>query len=152
MAKISPIPQGLHTLTPQLTVDGAAEAIAFYQRAFGAEERSRAPDPSGTKVWHAELRVGSSSFFINDPFPDMGGVAHRTELWLYTENADALFKRAVAAGATVVMAMQDQFWGDRTGTLSDRWGNRWTVATRVKDLTPEEMKKAGDAFVAAMKK
>jgi len=152
MAKVSPIPRGLHSLTPQLTVDGAAEAIEFYRRAFGAEERERAPDPTGKKVWHAELRIGDSSFFINDAFPDMGGGAHPTEVWIYAANADALYKRAVDAGAKVLMPLSDQFWGDRTGTLGDRWGNRWTVAQRVKEMTPAEMKKAGEVFVATMSK
>jgi uncharacterized glyoxalase superfamily protein PhnB len=147
-----PIPEGLHTLTPQLTVDGAAEAIEFYKKAFGAEERSRAPDPSGKKVWHAELRIGTSAFFINDAFPDMGGGAHPTALWLYSADADALFKRASDAGAKVLMPMMDMFWGDRTGTVQDKWGNKWTIGKRVKDMTPEEMKKAGEAFAASMPK
>jgi len=151
MAKVSPIPQGLHTVTPQLTVDGAAEAIEFYKRAFGAEERNRALDPSGKKIWHCELRIGDSSFFLNDTFPEMGGGAHPTELWIYTEKADELFKRASDAGMTTVMPMSEQFWGDRTGTLKDRWGNTWTVGLRVRDMTPAEMKKAGEEFVRASK-
>src|SRR5207237_317534 len=85
MAQVNAVPAGLHTLTPQLTVEGAAEAIEFYKKAFGAEEKSRAPDPSGKKVWHSELRIGDSAFFVNDAFPDMGGSAHPTELWLYTD-------------------------------------------------------------------
>lgn len=152
MASIDPIPDGLHSLTPQLTVDGAEEAMALYKKAFGAEERTRALDPSGKKIWHAELRIGSSSFFINDVFPGMGVGAHPTELWLYSEKADELFARAAAAGFTTVMPMSDMFWGDRTGTLQDRWGNRWTVARRVKVLTPEQLKKAQDDFVKSRPK
>lgn len=152
MATVNPIPGGLHTLTPQLSLDGAAEAIALYQKALGAEERSRALDPSGAKIWHAELRIGDSVFFVNDAFPGMGSPAHPTELWLYTEKADALFKRAVDAGMTVVMPMADMFWGDRTGTLTDRWGNRWTIGMRTRDLTPEQMKEAGEEFVRAQRK
>ncbi|MFL5322477.1 MAG: VOC family protein [Myxococcaceae bacterium] len=147
-----PVPEGLHTLTPQLTVDGAAAAIEWFKKAFGAEERSRAPDPSGKKVWHSELRIGDSALFVNDAFPDMGGTAHPTDLWIYTGDADAVFKRAVDAGAKVLMPMQDMFWGDRTGTIMDKWGNKWTIGKRVKDMSPDEMKKAGEAFVASMPK
>jgi uncharacterized glyoxalase superfamily protein PhnB len=152
MAQVKAIPEGLHTLTPQLTVEGAAEAIDFLKRAFGAEELSRAPDPSGKKIWHASLRIGNSVLFINDVFPDMGGTARTTDLWLYSENADALFKRATGAGAQVAMAMEDMFWGDRMGQLNDRWGNRWSIAQRIKEMTPDEMRKAGEAFAAAQKK
>jgi len=152
MATVNPVPNGLHTLTPQLNVDGAAEAIALYQKAFGAEERTRALDPSGKKIWHAELRIGDSTFFINDTFPEMGAAAHPTELWLYTEKAEELFKRAAAAGMTTVMPMTDMFWGDRTGTLSDRWGNRWTIGKRVKEMTEAQMKKAGEEFAQAQQR
>jgi uncharacterized glyoxalase superfamily protein PhnB len=152
MAQVKAIPEGMHTLTPQLTVEGAAEAIDFLKRAFGAEEISRAPDPSGKKVWHAGLRIGNSMLFVNDVFPDMGGSARTCDLWIYTENADALFKRATGAGAEVSMAMEDMFWGDRMGQVKDRWGNRWNIAQRIKDMTPEEMRKAGEAFVASQKR
>lgn len=151
MPKLNPVPEGLHTLTAQLTVQGAAEAIEFYKRAFGAEERSLMADPTGKKLLHAELRIGDSCLFINDDFPEMGGAAHPSSLWLYTADADALFKRATDAGAKVIWPMTDQFWGDRTGTLADRWGNRWNLAVRVKDMTQAEMEQAGAAFVAAMK-
>jgi PhnB protein len=147
MPKVSPVPQGLHTLTPQLTIDGAGEAIELYKKAFAAEERSRALDPSGKKVWHAELRVGDSSFFVNDAFPETGGSASPSQLWIYTEKAEELFKRASEAGLKVTMPMSDQFWGDRTGTLKDRWGNTFTIGKRVKNMTQEEMKKAGEEFV-----
>jgi PhnB protein len=146
MATVKAVPEGLHTITPQLTVEGAAEAIELYKKAFGAEEISRALDPSGKKVWHCDLRIGNSAFFINDAMPEMGGPAHGTDLWVYTEKADELFKRAADAGLKVVMPMTDQFWGDRTCTLQDRWGNKWMLARRVKELTPEQMKKAGEEF------
>jgi len=152
MSKVKAIPEGLHTVTPQLTVDGASEAIAFYKKAFGAEEISRAPDPSGGKIWHAEVRIGDSRVYVNDAFPDMGGPANKTRLWVYTESVDALYKRATEAGATVKMPLADMFWGDRLGTLADAWGNEWTLAQRMKDMTQEEMKQAQDAFVAKMKK
>lgn len=152
MAQVKAVPEGMHTLTAQLTVEGAAEALEFYKKAFGAVELDRAPDPSGKKIWHAAMRIGDSAFFINDAFPEMGGHAHPTSLWLYTENADALFQRASGAGAEVLMPMADMFWGDRMGQLKDKWGNRWSIAQRVKSMTPEEMKKAGEAFAAAEKK
>src|SRR5678815_137600 len=116
MAK--PIPEGLRTLTPSLTVEGAAEAIEFYKRAFGAEERNRAMDPTGTKVWHAELRIGNSVIFVNDTAPEMGATPSFSSLWIYTADADAAFERAVKAGAQVTMPMADMFWGDRVGMLS----------------------------------
>jgi uncharacterized glyoxalase superfamily protein PhnB len=148
---VKAIPEGLHTLTPSLTVEGAADAIDFYKRAFGAQERSRALDPTGTKVWHAELRIGDSSFFLNDTAPEMGATPSFSSLWIYTQDADAAFERAVKAGAKVTMPMADMFWGDRVGMLVDRWNIKWTIGKRVKELTPAEMKKAQDAFVAQMK-
>ncbi len=152
MAQVKAVPEGMHTLTPQLTIDGADKAMEWYKRAFGAEMLTRAPDPSGKKVWHASMKIGNSVLFVNDTFPDMGGGAHMTSLWLYTDNVDAAFKRAVDAGAKVVWPLTDMFWGDRTGTLTDPFGNRWTLAQHVKDMTPEEMKKAEQEFVAKMKK
>lgn len=148
MATVNPVPQGLHTLTPNLSVDGAAEAIDLYKKAFGAEERSRAIAPDGKKIWHAELRIGDSVFFINDTFPEMGP-AFPSDLWIYTDNADAMFGRAAEAGLQVLMPMADQFWGDRTGTLKDRWGNKWTLGRHVKDMSEEEMIKAGEEFAGS---
>jgi len=150
MAEVNPIPAGLHTVTPSLSVEGAAEAIEFYKRAFGAEERMRAPDPTGTKIWHAELRIGNSAFFINDTAPEMGATPSFSSLWIYTADADAVFERAVKAGAKVTMPMAYMFWGDRVGMLVDRWNIKWTIARRVKDLTDAETKVAQDAFVAQM--
>src|SRR5262249_20738531 len=115
------IPDGIRTLTPQLAVDGCAEAIEFYKKAFGAEELRRANDPSGKKIWHAELKIGDSIFFINDTFPEMGGTASKSSMWIYSENVDSAFKRAVDAGATVKMPLADIFWGDRTGQVTDKW-------------------------------
>lgn len=151
MAQVKAVPEGMHTLTPQLAVDGAAKAMDWYKQAFGAEELSRAPDPSGQKIWHASLRIGDSVFFVNDAFPDMGGGAHMTSLWIYTDDVDRKWKRAVDAGAKPVMPLADMFWGDRTGTLMDPFGNRWSLAQHMKDMTPAEMKAAQDAFVAQMK-
>jgi uncharacterized glyoxalase superfamily protein PhnB len=149
MAKVEAVPNGLHTVTTQLSVDGAAAAIELYQLAFGAEERSRALDPSGKKIWHAEVRIGDTTLFINDTFPEMGGQARSADLWLYSEQADELFQRAEAAGMMVKFPMGDQFWGDRTGTLTDRWGNHWNLARRIRNLTAQEMKQAGEDFARA---
>lgn len=148
-----PVPNGYHTITAQLSIDGADKAIDFYQRAFGAEVVDRALDPSGTKIWHAALRIGDSMLFVNDIFPGMGdGSPSKSALWLYVNDADAWFKRAVDAGAQPLMPPMDMFWGDRMGQVADPFGQKWTIATHVKDMTPEEMKAAQDAFVAGMKK
>ncbi|HEX4447374.1 MAG TPA: VOC family protein [Polyangiaceae bacterium] len=143
------IPQGMHSVTAQLTIDGAAEALEFYKKAFGAEELDRAPDPSGKKIWHASMRIGDSVVFVNDNFPEMGASSERATLWIYTEGVDAAFKRAVDAGAEVKMPVTDMFWGDRMGMLADRWGIRWHLAQRMKELTPEELKSASDKVAAA---
>jgi PhnB protein len=146
------VPEGLHTLTPQLSIDGATQAIDFYKKAFGAEEVMRALDPSGQKIWHAQLRIGNSAIFVNDTFPEMGSKPSVSSLWLYLDNVDAAFKRAVDAGCTVRMAVADMFWGDRMGTVTDRWGVQWNIATHVKDLSPAEMKKAEEEFIKSMPK
>jgi uncharacterized glyoxalase superfamily protein PhnB len=135
-------------VTPALTIEGASEAIAFYQRAFGAVEEMRAPDPSGAKIWHAVIRIGDSAIFVNDAFPEMGAVPNRSKLWIYSENVDALFKRAVEAGAAVTMPLADMFWGDRIAMVSDRWGNQWSLAQHTRDLSPEEMQRAQEAAAA----
>lgn len=149
---VKAIPEGYHTITPQLSIDGASKAIEFYKKAFAAEEVDRARDPSGTKVWHAALRIGSSMLFVNDVFPDMGGSPSQSSLWLYVSDVNAWFERAVEAGAKAIMPPADMFWGDRMAQLADPFGQKWTVATHIKDLTPEEMKAAQDAFIAQMKK
>lgn len=148
MAK--PVPEGMHTITPQLAIDGCDKAIEWFQKAFGAELVARAPDPSGKKVWHAAVRIGSSTIFVNDVFPEMGGGAQTASLWLYTDNVDQAWKRAIEAGGKQTMPLGDMFWGDRMGALKDPFGNSWNLAQHIKDLTPEEMKKAQDAFVASM--
>jgi len=152
MAKVKAVPEGFHTVTPVITVDGCAEAIETWKKAFGAEEMARAPDPSGKKIWHAALRIGDSTIFTSDAAPEMGNPASKTKLWLYFENVESAFKRAVSAGCTATMQPADMFWGDRMGSVSDRWGNQWTVAQHVKDLTPAEMKKAQDEFLAQQSK
>lgn len=145
------IPEGIRSITPAITVDGCAEAIETWKKAFGAEEQVRAADPSGKKVWHAALRIGDSAFFCNDRFPEMPAPP-AARLWLYQENVDRGFKRAKDAGLKVVYPPTDMFWGDRVAEVHDRWGNQWVLAQHVKDLSPDEMNKARDAFVASMKK
>lgn len=149
---VKPIPSGYHTLTAQLAIDGAEKAIEFYKAAFGAEVTDSAKDPSGQKIWHAALRIGDSMLFVNDVFPEMGGTPSHSNMWVYVPDVDASFKRAVDAGATATMPPADMFWGDRMGQVADPFGQKWTIATHIKDLTPEEMKAAEQAFVASMKK
>lgn len=140
------IPAGHHALTPHLVAKGAAEAIEFYKRAFGAEELSRMPMPDKDgqeKVGHAELRIGDSRLFLADEFPDYGSVGPNgsspVTLHLYVTDADEAFARAVEAGATVSMPLADQFWGDRYGKLVDPFGHHWSIAEHLEDLTPEQM-------------
>jgi PhnB protein len=149
---VKPIPDGYHTITAQLSIDGAAEAIEFYKKAFGAEVRDSAQDPSGKKIWHAALKIGSSMIFVNDVFPEMGGSQSQSSMWLYVPEVDSAFKRAVDAGGKTVVPPTDMFWGDRMGQISDPFGQKWVLATHVKDMTPEEMKAAQAAFIAQSKK
>ena len=180
MAKAkSPIPEGFHTVTPQLILDNAAQAIDWYKKAFGAEEVSRAKGPDG-KILHADLKIGNSHIMMNDA---MGGAkgpkalgGSPMSLWVYVEDCDAMFNRAVSAGAKALPGMgkmqdalfnravgagaqvepgpmgqiSDQFWGDRCGTLNDPHGYRWTIATRKEDLTPQEMKERQDEWMKQM--
>ena len=144
------IPDGYHTITPQLTLDNAAESIEWYKRALGAEELSRSAGPDG-KIMHAELRIGESRFAVSDVMPGMKGPkafgGSPASLWLYVNDSDSLFNRAVGAGATVQMPMADQFWGDRSGTFTDPHGYQWTIATRKEDLTSEEINERMEAFM-----
>src|SRR5689334_9735888 len=145
---VSPIPEGFHTITPSLTVHAAAEAIEFYKRAFGAVEIDRATSPDGTKIMHATIQIGDSRIMLNDEFPEMnckgplalGGAP--TSLFVYVEDADALFSQAVAAGVTVTMPLADMFWGDRFGSVTDPYGHNWSIATRKRDVSIEEAMQA----------
>ncbi len=148
---VKPIPSGYHTITAQLAIDGADAAIDYYKKALGAELVDHALDPSGKKVWHASLRIGDSMIYVNDVFPEMGGAPSQSSMWLYVPDCDASFRRAVDAGGKVTMPPTDMFWGDRMGQIADPFGQKWTIATRTRDMTPEEMKAAGEAFVAGMK-
>jgi len=152
MSNVRAIPEGLHSVTPALTLSDCAAALEFYKKAFGALEIQRAGDPSGKKVWHAQIRIGDSAIFANDEFPEMASGARPMNLWIYGDDVDGRFKRAVDAGAKPVMPPADMFWGDRMAKVIDPWGNDWTLAQHVKDLTPAEMKAAQDAAIAELKK
>jgi uncharacterized glyoxalase superfamily protein PhnB len=149
----NPIPEGTHTLTPHLVVKGAAKAIEFYEKALGARELYRMPGPGGS-VAHAEVQLGDSRFYIADEWPDAAlaapGKSASVGLHVYVADCDALFRRAVAAGAKVVMPLSDMFWGDRYGQLRDPFGHVWSIATHKEDLSPEEMAKRGAQAMAQM--
>jgi uncharacterized glyoxalase superfamily protein PhnB len=145
------IPPGFHTLTPHLTLSNASEAIEFYKKAFGAEEIRRMPAPDGKRIFHAMVKIGDSFLMLADEFPEAGcGSNSAKELsgtpvtfHLYVENVDAAFERAVNAGAKVAMPLENMVWGDRYGRVTDPFGNEWSLATHIKDVTPEEMMAAG---------
>jgi PhnB protein len=150
-----PIPEGYSTISPYLAVDDAAEAIAYYKKAFGAEETVRMDAPDG-KIGHAELKIGDSHVMLSDPFPqasttppkELGGTS--ASIFMYVEDVDAVVQKAVDAGATVTMEVEDQFWGDRFGSITDPFGHIWSIATHVEDLSPEEIEERGKAAMAAM--
>jgi PhnB protein len=152
-----PIPEGHYTVTPHMIMNDAAKAIEWYKQAFGATEVARAPGPDG-KIMHAEIRIGNSLIMLNDAMAggksakDIGGSP--ISLWLYVEDCDTLYTRAVKAGAIVpdgpMGQLADQFWGDRCGTLNDPFGYTWTIATRKEDLTTDEISKRMDAFLKQM--
>ena len=146
MAQVKPVPEGYHTVTPFLNVDGANEALAFYKKAFGAEERFRMPGPDG-KIMHSEIKIGDSLVMASDA---MMNPPTQSSIHLYVPDADAIWARALAAGAKVEQPLVDQFWGDRWGVLSDKWGNRWGVATHKEDVSPEEMQKRGEEAMKNM--
>ena len=147
MPKVKPIPDGMHTITPYLICDGAADAIAFYQQAFGAVEKFRLPDGRG-KIMNAMIQIGDSSLMLNDEFPEMGMLGPKSlkgspvTIHLFVEDVDASVKRAVDAGAKITMPVADMFWGDRYGALMDPFGHLWSVATHLRDMSPEEIQQA----------
>jgi len=141
---VRPIPEGMHSVTPHLVCAGAAEAIEFYKRAFGATEAGRMPGPDG-KLMHAQVRIGDSAVMLVDEFPQWGSFGPKSlkgtpvTIHLYVNDVDATTAQAVAAGAKVVMPVTDMFWGDRYGQVEDPFGHRWSIATHKQDLTPEQM-------------
>jgi PhnB protein len=141
---VRPIPEGYHSLTPYLIVKGGAKALDFYSRAFGARELFRMPQPDG-RIGHAEMQIGNSRFMLADEFPERNIRAPSgtppVSLMIYCEDVDSMWKRALAAGATQDRPLTNQFYGDRSGTLTDPFGHQWTVATHVEDVPPEEMER-----------
>jgi uncharacterized glyoxalase superfamily protein PhnB len=152
-SKTPDIPEGFHTITPHITLRNCAQAIDFYKNAFGAEELGRSLTPDG-KIMHAAIRIGNSLMMMNDEFPGMGRSSAETlggtniTLHIQTEDVDRLFDRAVKAGAKPTMPVADQFWGDRYGQVVDPFGQSWSLATRVEQLTPEEVEARAKAFFA----
>jgi len=149
--KVNPVPDGYHSATPYLIVDGAAKALAFYKKAFGATERMRMPGPEG-KVGHAEVRIGDSTIMLADEHPEIGARGPRAfggsavSLHLYVPNVDATVKKAVAAGAKLIRPVEDKFYGDRMGTLEDPFGHHWHVSTHKEDVPPKEMARRAAAM------
>jgi PhnB protein len=156
-SKANPVPAGYHTVTPYISVKGAAQALDFYQRAFGAEVTVRMDMPDG-RVGHAEMKIGDSFVMLADEMPEMADAVARSPqtlggtsfgLMIYLDGVDARFKQAIDAGGKVKRPVQDQFYGDRTGTLEDPFGHVWTIGTHVEDVSPEEMKKRLAAFTTS---
>ena len=153
--KAAAIPKGYHTVTPSLFVAGAAKAIDFYKKALGAEELARFAGPNGS-IAHAEIKVGDSIIMLADEMPEMGGRGPKSiggtpvSFFVYGENVDAAWKRAVDAGAKELVPLAEQFWGDRTGCLQDPFGHQWWLAQHVQDLTPEELRKNAEAHFSQM--
>lgn len=149
MSDVPPVPEGYPTISPGLAIAGAADAVEFYKRVFGATERMRIPGPDGT-VMHCELLIGNSVLMLGDPAPDMAFRDPRSiggtpvNLYVYVPDMDAAHALALAGGATEISAPETQFYGDRTAAFVDPWGHQWTVATHVEDIEPEEMQRRMD--------
>jgi PhnB protein len=146
------IPDGYHSVTPYLIINGAAAAIEFYKRAFGATELMRMASPDG-KIGHAEIRIGDSTVMLADEHPAMGYRSPQSlggagvSLMVYVERVDEVFKRAVGGGAKELQPLKDQFYGDRSGTLQDPFGHTWTLATHIEDVPPDEMRRRAEKFM-----
>jgi PhnB protein len=155
MTSVQPIPEGYPRVTPYLMVKGAADAISFYKIVLGAQERMRMPGPDGS-IGHAELSLGDSVIILADESPAMGALGPKTVggtpvmLHVYVENVDDVFRNAIAAGAKELQAVEDKFYGDRSGSFEDPFGHHWSVATHVEDVPPEEMEQRAAAAMAAM--
>jgi PhnB protein len=149
--KVNPVPQGYHTVTPSLSVRGAEQALDFYRKAFNAEETLRMPGPDG-KIMHAEFRIGDSVVMLGEEMPEMGAKSPQSlggspvSFFIYLNDVDKAWQRALDAGATQIMPLADMFWGDRAGCVSDPFGHKWWLAQHVADLTPEEIKRGQEEF------
>lgn len=152
---VQPIPEGYHTITPYLTVEDGAAALEFYAEAFGAEELFRMDGPDG-KIGHAEMKIGDSPFMLADEMEAWGNRSPRslggtpTSLMIYVEDVDAVFQRALDAGATEVMPVQDHFYGDRSGSVEDPFGHRWSISTHVEDVPPDELERRAKEVMSEM--
>lgn len=150
--KVKPIPSGYHAITPYLAVRDAARAIEFYKKAFGATELMRIAAPNG-RVGHAELKIGDSIIMMADEHPEMGSRAPQTVggspvgLMLYVENVDAVADRALTAGAKLTHPVEDKFYGDRSGTVTDPFGHVWHISTHKEDVPPDELRRRAEAFM-----
>jgi PhnB protein len=148
------LPKGYQVAIPYLIVDGASAAIEFYKKAFGAVERMRLPGHDG-RIGHAEIAIGDCVIMLADEFPEMGAKSPKTlggspiSMMIYVPDVDAVVKKSVAAGATITRPIEDKFYGDRVGGLTDPFGHQWYVATHTKDVSPEELEKAAAAMAAA---
>lgn len=149
--KVNPIPQGYHTVTPSIVVRGAEEALDFYRKAFNAEETLRMPGPDG-RIMHAEFRIGDSVMMLGDEMPEMGAKSPLSlggspvSFFIYVENVEEAWQRAINAGAKQVMPLADMFWGDRAGCVDDPFGHHWWLAQHVADLTLDEIKRGQEEF------
>lgn len=156
--KGKPIPDGYTSITPHLVVRNAAGAIDFYKKAFGAVEIFRHTAPGSDTIFHAELKIGNAILMLCDEFPQMGAVSPQalngtpTSFYLYVEDVDAVFNRAVECGAKVLLPVEDKFYGDRNGSLEDPFGHKWAIATHKEDLTPEELEQRSKEFMEKQKK
>ena len=152
---VQPIPAGYHTATIYLIVKGAAQALEFYKKAFGAVELMRMPGPNDT-IGHAEIKIGDSPIMLADEFPEMGHKSPTTlggtavGIMLYVPDCDAMFAKAVSLGATIMKPLADQFYGDRSGSVIDPFGHQWTIATHTEDVSPEEMERRHDEMMVKM--
>lgn len=154
MSPVKAIPDGYHAITPSLTCKDAARAIDFYKKAFGATEVFRMPTPDG-RIAHAELKIGDSMLMVNDELMPMATVSEGTRptyLFLYVTDVDSTFNNAVKNGARSDMPVENQFWGDRFGKVTDPFGHQWGIATHVEDVAPDELKRRADAWMAKMAK
>jgi len=151
--RVQPVPDGMHTVTPHLVCAGAADAIEFYKKAFNAKEMARMPGPQG-KLIHACLRIGDSPVMLVDEFPEWGALGPKSRggssvtIHLQVQDVDAVLAQAVAAGAKITMPVADMFWGDRYGKVEDPFGHSWSVATHLRDVSPEEMQQAAQEMCA----
>ena len=156
MSQVKKIPDGYHSITPNLIVKDGIKAIEFYKKVFGAKEIMRMTTPDGKAIAHAELRIGDSVIMLVDEFPQMKCLSPLSigdtpvGLFLYVDDVDKTFNQAVSEGAKVLDPVKDQFWGDRHGIIEDPFGHRWSISTHIRDLSPEELKKAADETFSQM--